>query len=142
MIEHVAHPDELLQHLRQFIKPGGHLLLTTPNGSYFRNRLPTFSEVSNFNDLEANQFKPDADGHLFLFTLRELVEVATSSGFSIEHLSLWGTPLLNGHVFLRLLSGRSFLRVAYKTEMLSQFLPVSARMYFCFATSVLLGNPS
>jgi len=142
VIEHVAHPVELLKHLRRFIEPGGHLLLTTPNGSYFRNRLPTFSEVTNFDDFEANQFKPDADGHLFLFTPHELAEAATSAGFSAEHLSLWGTPLLNGHVFFRLFSGRSFLRVAYKTEVLSQVLPISARAYFCFAMSALLGNPS
>ena len=35
IIEHVAHPLDLLRHLKRFLTPAGHLLLTTPNGSYF-----------------------------------------------------------------------------------------------------------
>jgi hypothetical protein len=38
VIEHVAHPDEFLRQLA-----GGVLIVTTPNGAYFRNKLPRFS---------------------------------------------------------------------------------------------------
>ncbi len=138
VIEHVAHPAELLKHLKSFLEPGGRLLLTTPNGSYFRNKLPTFSAVKNFDELEANQFKPDADGHLFLFTPKELSQTAASVGLAIEHLSVWGTPLLNGHALFRVFATRSLMKVAYKIESLTQRLPVSGREYFCFAMSAIL----
>jgi hypothetical protein len=32
----VAHSADLPRHLERFITPAGHLLLTVPNGSYFR----------------------------------------------------------------------------------------------------------
>jgi 2-polyprenyl-3-methyl-5-hydroxy-6-metoxy-1,4-benzoquinol methylase len=31
VIEHVAHPDEFLQEISKFLKPNGHILMTTPN---------------------------------------------------------------------------------------------------------------
>jgi 2-polyprenyl-6-hydroxyphenyl methylase/3-demethylubiquinone-9 3-methyltransferase len=138
VIEHVAHPDELLRHLKRFLEPGGRLLLTTPNGAYFRNKLPTFSEVKDFEELEGKQFKPDADGHLFLFTPNELAELAKSVGWAVEHLSVWGTPILNGHVLFRVLANRSLMKIAYGVEHLTQHLPLSERKYICFAMSAIL----
>lgn len=140
VIEHVAHPTELLKHLKTFLRPDGHLLLTTPNGAYFRNRLPTFSQVKDFDQLELVQFKPDADGHLFLFTPSELCEVARAEGFSVESLNVWGTPLLTGHALFRLFSAKLFTKVAHEVEELSQQFPMPARQYFCFAMSSLLRN--
>src|SRR5439155_10644657 len=43
IIEHVAHPDQFLRQVAQLVKPGGHIVMTTPNGGYFLNRLPRFS---------------------------------------------------------------------------------------------------
>lgn len=138
VIEHVAHPDQLLAHLRTFLEPGGQLLLTSPNGSYFRNRLPTYSEVQNFEELEAKQFKPDADGHLFLLTPSELCELAASVGLRIKNLSVWGTPLLTGHGGLRYLTGRFLLRGAYLAELMAQRLPAGARARACVAISATM----
>jgi 2-polyprenyl-6-hydroxyphenyl methylase/3-demethylubiquinone-9 3-methyltransferase len=140
VVEHVAHPTELLAHLKEFIRPNGHLLLTTPNGSYFRNKLPTFFQIKDFSALEQSQFKPDADGHLFLFTPSELAEVAMATGYSVKELGVWGTPLLNGHVYLRLLSSRFFARVAYLFEVMLQRLPLASRQRFCFAMRAVLGT--
>lgn len=140
VIEHVAHPVNLLKHLKTFLRPDGHLLLTTPNGAYFRNKLPTFSKVKNFDQLEQDQFKPDADGHLFLFTPSELCEVAMGEGFSVESLNVWGTPLLTGHALFRLFSAKLFTKVAFDAEALSQYFPGLGRQYFCFAMSSLLRN--
>ena len=44
VIEHTAHPDQFLCHIAGLVKPGGYLLITTPNGEYFRNKLPKFSD--------------------------------------------------------------------------------------------------
>jgi 2-polyprenyl-3-methyl-5-hydroxy-6-metoxy-1,4-benzoquinol methylase len=41
IVEHVAHTVDFLKQLRRFVAPGGRILLTTPNGSYCRNTLPT-----------------------------------------------------------------------------------------------------
>ena len=89
VIEHVAHPDELLRTLAGFVAPDGALLLTTPNGRYFRNQLPTFTQIGDPRQLEASQFKPDADGHLFLLTPGELTAMAGDVGLEIEHMLLW-----------------------------------------------------
>lgn len=138
VIEHVAHPRELLEHLKNFLEPDGRLLLTTPNGSYFRNKLPTFSEVKNFDELEAQQFKPDADGHLFLLTPRELCQLAESVGLSVERLNAWGTPMLSGHAAFRYLAALPLTKAAYLTELLAQRLPSAARVRACTALSATL----
>ncbi len=141
IIEHVAHPLELLKHLKKFLKPDGRLILTTPNGLYFRNKLPTYSEVQDFDELERRQFMPDADGHLFLLTPYELCELAASVGLLVERLNIWGTPMLNGHVGFRHLSGRTFVKVAYLTELLTQRLPFAARARTCAALTATLRLP-
>lgn len=138
VIEHVAHPRELLQHLKNFVEPDGRLLLTTPNGSYFRNKLPTYSEVRDFTELEARQFKPDADGHLFLLTPRELCQLAESVGLLVERLNVWGTPMLSGHAAFRYLAGLSLIKAAYLTELLAQRLPFAGRVRACTALSATL----
>ncbi len=136
IIEHVAHPDRMLGHLRKLLTPNGHLLLTTPNGAYIHSRLPTYAEIKDFSELEQLQFKPDADGHLFAFTPEELTMVAARAGFQIEHLQVWGTPLLTGHYGLRFLSSAPLCRTAHLIERLAQHLP--GRKRFCFSLSAVL----
>ncbi len=128
IIEHVAHPDKFLSHLKSLLAPSGRLLLTTPNGLHLRNKLPTFSEVEDFTALEAGQFKPDADGHLFLFTPKELARLAENVGFEVESIGVWGTPLLTGHCGLARLARKGFTTPAYYTERIIQHLPFRNRM--------------
>ena len=47
IIEHVAHPDEFLLQVSRLLKPGGYVVMTTPNGLYFKNDLPRFSDCKN-----------------------------------------------------------------------------------------------
>ncbi|HMF58518.1 MAG TPA: methyltransferase domain-containing protein [Pyrinomonadaceae bacterium] len=138
IIEHVAHPYELLEHLKNFLEPDGRLLLTTPNGSYFRNKLPTYSEIQDFDELETRQFKPDADGHLFLLTPSELCQLAASAGLLVERLNVWGTPMLSGHAAFRYLAGPSLTKAAYSAELLTQRLPSAKRVRVCAALSAIL----
>lgn len=141
VIEHVAHPRDLLAHLKEFLAPEGRLLLTTPNGAYFRNRLPTYSEVKDFARLEELQFRPDADGHLFLLTPGELAGLAGAAGLGVERLHAWGTPLLSGHAGLRHLSGPLLTRAAYELERLTQRLPTRGRERACAQLSAVLRRP-
>ena len=138
VIEHVAHPRELLGHLRTFLSPQGRMLITTPNGLHFRNKLPTYSEVPDLSELESRQFMPDADGHLFLFTPQEICGVAATAGLEVERISVWGMPTLSGHFWLRLLAGRFWIKPAYYFEKLAQGLPSTIRQRLCVAMSIIL----
>jgi len=138
VLEHVAHTVDFLKQLRRFVAPGGHLLITTPNGSYFRNKLPTYSQVKDFDALEQQQFKPDADGHLFLITPDELRSVAQEAGLGVERMVVWGTPLVTGHVRLASLSSRAACRFCYQLESLAQKLPFAIKQKACFSISAIL----
>jgi 2-polyprenyl-3-methyl-5-hydroxy-6-metoxy-1,4-benzoquinol methylase len=138
VVEHVAHPLDLLVHLKQFLAPQGRLLLTTPNGLHFRNRLPTYAEVSDPGELELRQFKPDADGHLFLLTPRELTDLAAAAGLEVEQLSCWGSPMLSGHCGFRLVAGRIMVKAAYQAERFVQRLSSAKRERICTALTAVL----
>lgn len=99
-IEHVAHPDLLLTHAARFARPGGAVILTTPNGGYFLNRLPRFSECLDPSRFEEGQFRPDSDGHIFLLHVDELEMLAHPAALSIKELRLFANPLTSGHVKL------------------------------------------
>src|SRR5205807_485276 len=103
VIEHVAHPDQFLAKLRALLSPDGLLFLTTPNGRYFRNRLPNFSDVGDAGKLEEFQFRPDANGHLFLLTANELAGMAGQAGLTPIDLHYSGSPFVTGHAGFRLL---------------------------------------
>lgn len=96
VIEHVAHPDQFLQKLASFVRPGGYLVMTTPNGRYLRNRLPRFSEFEDPSVFEAGQFKPDADGHIFLLHPDEVAPLARRAGLEIAEQELFTNFLSAG----------------------------------------------
>ncbi len=73
VLEHVAHPLKLLQQCYRNLKPGGVLILTTPNGNDYSSKLPTFRQVENVEALIPRQFHHG--DHLFLYTLDELREL-------------------------------------------------------------------
>jgi 2-polyprenyl-3-methyl-5-hydroxy-6-metoxy-1,4-benzoquinol methylase len=138
VIEHVAHPVDFLRHLRRFLTPAGHLLLTTPNGSYFRNRLSTYSEIADPVALEAKQFKPDADGHLYLLTPAELRRLSARAGLRVDQLDLYATPFITGHCRLSMIQGQPVARICCQLEQLSQCLSFKIREKFCFLISALM----
>ena len=42
IIEHVAHPDEFLAKAAALVRPGGYIVMTTPNGGYSETRCRSF----------------------------------------------------------------------------------------------------
>ncbi|MFI0819731.1 class I SAM-dependent methyltransferase [Streptomyces sp. NPDC021098] len=91
VVEHLVDPDTALDELRRVLRPGGHLLLSTPNLAAWYNRglllagvQPVFSEVS----LRGIHGRPGRDvvGHLRLYTARALRGFLTASGFEVVRL--------------------------------------------------------
>ena len=142
VIEHVAHPDRFLRRLASLVPPGGHIVLTTPNGGYFRNRLPRFSDCADPSAFEAHQFRPDADGHIFLLEDDELHELARGAGLRVRDVRLFATPLTCGHLrserLLRWLPARAVLGV----ERLAGTLPWSWRRRVCVGLAAWLERPA
>ncbi|WP_369217434.1 class I SAM-dependent methyltransferase [Streptomyces flavofungini] len=95
VIEHLVDPDGALDELRRVLRPGGHLMLSTPNLAAWYNRglllagvQPVFSEVS----LRGIHGRPGTEvvGHLRLYTARALRGFVAASGFEVVRLS--GAP--------------------------------------------------
>jgi SAM-dependent methyltransferase len=87
LIEHVIDTDALLDDVRRILRPGGSLLLSTPNLAAWYNRgllavgiQPVFSEVS----LRGVFGRPGSEvaGHLHMFTRRALVGLLAARGFT------------------------------------------------------------
>jgi 2-polyprenyl-3-methyl-5-hydroxy-6-metoxy-1,4-benzoquinol methylase len=100
VIEHVARPDHFLEKISRFLRPGGFIVMTTPNGGYVRNPLPRFSDCVNPEQFEALQFKPNADGHIFLLHDDEIDRLSRLAGLDVHELSHFGNSLTNGHLKL------------------------------------------
>ncbi|MBK3581694.1 class I SAM-dependent methyltransferase [Streptomyces sp. MBT65] len=95
VIEHLVDPDTALAEIHRVLRPGGHLMLSTPNLAAWYNRAlllagvqPVFSEVS----LRAIHGRPGKEvvGHLRLYTARALREFVTAAGFTV--VGLTGAP--------------------------------------------------
>lgn len=98
IIEHTAHPDQFLARIATLVRPGGYIVMTTPNGAYFRNHLPKFSDCADPTVYEEHQFKPDSDGHIFLLHPDEVEPLARAAGLQLERLILMTNPLTAGHM--------------------------------------------
>jgi 2-polyprenyl-6-hydroxyphenyl methylase/3-demethylubiquinone-9 3-methyltransferase len=123
VIEHVAHPDRFLAQLATLVNPGGHIVITTPNGGYFRNTLPRFDRCPDPSVFESVQFRPDSDGHIFLLHLDELRALARKAGLQLVTHEIITNPLTGGR--LRLGSFLPFVprRAVDALERLTRTLP-------------------
>ncbi|MET8679393.1 class I SAM-dependent methyltransferase [Streptomyces sp. NPDC004647] len=88
VVEHLVDPDAALDELHRVLRPGGHLMLSTPNLAAWYNRglllagvQPVFSEVS----LRRIHGRPGSAvvGHLRLYTARALKGFIAASGFEV-----------------------------------------------------------
>jgi 2-polyprenyl-3-methyl-5-hydroxy-6-metoxy-1,4-benzoquinol methylase len=130
VIEHVAHPDQFLAATARLVRPGGCIVMTTPNGAYFRNTLPKFSDCPDPSIFESDQFKPDGDGHIFLLYPEEIKRFALASGLVVEEIQFFTNLLTNGHLKTSTLLRILPRRVVSLIEKGSQLLPgaVAERM--------------
>lgn len=93
VIEHVAWPEKLIEAAARNLRPGGVFVVTTPNGSYGGNDLPTFKDVTaDRAKFEAVQFHHGH--HLFLYTPEELRALLEAGGFEVLRVDVFNSHYL------------------------------------------------
>lgn len=137
IIEHVAHPDQFLAQVARLVRPGGHVVMTTPNGEYFANRLPKFSHHPDPAAFESKQFRPDSDGHIFLLHQDEVAPLAQSAGLEVKSIDLFTSFIAAGRLgteILRKTLPGAMTRVDQSTARLPDTLArrVHVQMAVCF----------
>lgn len=128
LVEHMVYPHALLSRLAQHLVPGGNLIVTTPNGRYFRCFLPSYSELGELGNYEHLQFTADGDGHFFAYTARELSSILAESGLQRVRVSTFETPWLCGHLRLRYLHRFVPSALLNLLDRATQAMPFSERM--------------
>ncbi|MEL6980268.1 MAG: methyltransferase domain-containing protein [Pseudomonadota bacterium] len=82
IIEHLTRaPHVMLLNANAWLKPGGRILITTPNGAQFENPLRFKSKTPSYR---ANVY----GRHNHLFTLEHLTDLAACCGFVVERAEL------------------------------------------------------
>lgn len=96
IIEHVINPDHLLLEAKRVLKPGGYVVIQTPNLACWFNRViflfgyqPFFTEVSTIDKTIGLRFtqnltpRRETLGHIRVFTLFALKDILEMHGFDI-----------------------------------------------------------
>ncbi|MBD2230092.1 methyltransferase domain-containing protein [Phormidium tenue] len=138
VIEHTAHPDEFLRNIGKMVKPGGYIVLSTPNGEYFRNRLPKFLDCPDPSQFEAFQFKPDADGHIFLLHMDEIEYISKRAFLSVREIQLITNSLTSGNLKLFHILKYTPEPWINAIELLTQKLPFYLKRKLSTCTVILL----
>lgn len=97
LIEHLVDPDYFLKECNRLLKPGGTILVTTPNLCAWYNRIlvlfgiqPLFYETSTVNPrtgagpLKFLKQGKIPVGHIRIFTIRAMKDLLESQGFEVE----------------------------------------------------------
>lgn len=101
IVEHLVYPDQLLRRLRTCLKPGGRLVMTTPNGDYIKNSLPSFRQLGDVKTWEHMQHTADGDGHFYAYLREELVALFEGAGFTGVRATFFESPMISGHMKVR-----------------------------------------
>jgi len=90
VIEHLYCPSDLVECAFELLKPGGHLLLTTPFHGYWKNlALALTGRMDSHFDVFHD------GGHIKFFSTRTLSILLKRHGFTDLHFSFYGrSPLL------------------------------------------------
>lgn len=102
LIEHLVYPEQLISRLKCHLNVGGKLVVTTPNFDYFRNSLPSFSQLGDPKEWEHLQFSADGDGHFYAYSSNEVIDVFRDCKFKdVEH-RYFESPFISGrHIGFR-----------------------------------------
>lgn len=101
IVEHLVYPLEFTRHLSNWLKPGGRLVMTTPNAEYLKNALPSFSDLGDVQQYVDRQFTADGDGHFFAYRQEELKHIFKEAGLAEVSHRCFETPFMSGHLKVR-----------------------------------------
>ena len=141
VVEHVAHPDQFLASVARLVRPGGHIIVSTPNGGYLMNPLPRFSDFDDPSVFEGQQFKPDADGHIFLLHEDEMRSLSAAAGLEVVEHRLFSAPLTCGYLKTGALARRLPDSVISLAERLAMAMPGPLRRRLATASLTVLRRP-
>ena len=78
VLEHLTNPRGVLSYLKQFLSPGGQIIISLPNVAFILNRIFLLSGKWNYKE-----FGTLDKTHLRFFTIKSGVEMIKSAGFDI-----------------------------------------------------------
>jgi 2-polyprenyl-3-methyl-5-hydroxy-6-metoxy-1,4-benzoquinol methylase len=130
ILEHLPEPPLALAQIRETLRPGGLLIVTTPNADYVNENLPSY-----MNRPEHLEAMPEADGsgHLFAFTLSELAELVTCSGFEIITKRYEGSVVMSDKLPLKRLWSPTLLQTL--SSVFTRLPGASRLAYGCFVVA-------
>jgi SAM-dependent methyltransferase len=102
VVEHCAYPEDIIENIFRYLKLGGLLIITTPNGARLKTGLQTFSKFSKKEQrkiFESKQFGPAGPDHLFLFRLDELDLILPSDAHPLSKGYLGSTIVINRYTY-------------------------------------------
>jgi 2-polyprenyl-3-methyl-5-hydroxy-6-metoxy-1,4-benzoquinol methylase len=97
VIEHLLDTVGFLRECRRVLRPGGVLILTTPNLAYWRNLLQWIRQQQFF----FVDHRADENGHVRYFAPRTLQAVLVEAGFRVERLFSVGDLPISQNALLR-----------------------------------------
>jgi 2-polyprenyl-3-methyl-5-hydroxy-6-metoxy-1,4-benzoquinol methylase len=83
VIEHVFSPPDLLRKLAEVLRPGGNLIISTPNIRKL-SRIKTLLHGGRFPRTSTDLKSHFTGGHLHYFTFSDLAELLRLAGFRVE----------------------------------------------------------
>ncbi len=106
LVEHSGVPERLIAAAMRLVRPGGLLVLTTPNGQRLRQSLPTFARWVEAHPDRANKpfLGPGGEHHEYLFSRVELA-ILLQPGFERLEFQPLGSIVFN-RITERLLGSR------------------------------------
>ncbi|MCK5683869.1 methyltransferase domain-containing protein [bacterium] len=85
ILEHLLNPMYMLRTAFNWLKPGGTLIITTPNMAWIRYRLMLLKGLSPNPEIQSSVINPTGSGrwrpHLRLYTTKEIWEMLSAIGF-------------------------------------------------------------
>jgi len=88
VMEHMVSPFHLFSEAYRICKPGGHVIVTTPNVTRIGNIFKLIAGLSNFDRLiPIDYFNPDDEWrpHSREYTLKEVCQYLSDAGFQIQY---------------------------------------------------------
>jgi SAM-dependent methyltransferase len=79
LLEHCARPHEILRFLSDALRPGGHMIITTPNGQRWGCHEHAY-DPDRSEGLQDHEFGPGGEDHLFAFSTGQLLDVVRTAG--------------------------------------------------------------